>query len=51
MPGLGAVFVEKGRLVWGTDGSLEKEAGRHDLLDYAMGDASALDRLCEALGA
>jgi hypothetical protein len=49
VPGMGAVLVEKGRIVWGTEGTLDKEAGRHDLLDYTQGDASLLDRLCEAL--
>ena len=51
IPGLGAVLVEKGRLVWGPDGDLTKEAGRHDLLDYFLGDSSALAGLCAALGA
>ena len=51
VPGQGAVFVEKGRLVYGTDGSLEKEAGRHDLFDYLQGETSALADLCSALGA
>ena len=51
VPGLGAVLVEKGRLVWGPDGNLEKEAGRHDLLDYFLGDPTAVAGLCSALGA
>lgn len=51
VPGLGAVLLENGRLVWGEDGGLEKEAGRHELTDYFMGDTSALERLCAALGA
>jgi hypothetical protein len=49
--GLGSVFVEKGRLVWGPEGNLDKEAGRHELVDYFNGDASALASLCSALGA
>jgi hypothetical protein len=50
VPGLGAVVVDKGRVVWGDEG-LEKEAGRHELLDYFLGDPSSLDSLCAALGA
>ncbi len=49
--GLGAVLVEKGRVIQGPEGDLEKEAGRHDLTDYFLGDSSALDALCAALGA
>jgi len=51
VPGMGAVIVEKGRLVWGENGDLLQEAGRHDLLDYFLGDPGALDKLCAALGA
>lgn len=51
VPGLGAVLVEKGRLVSGPDGSLTKAAGRHDLVDFFNGDASTLSGLCQALGA
>lgn len=51
VPGLGAVLIEKGRVVQGPEGDLEKEAGRHDVTDYFLSDPSALDALCEALGA
>lgn len=51
VPGLGAVLIEKGRVVQGPEGDLEKVAGRHDLTDYFLGDPSALDALCGALGA
>jgi hypothetical protein len=51
VPGLGTVFADKGRLVSAPDGSLLKEAGRHDLIKYLDGDVSALAALCGALGA
>ena len=51
VPGLGTVFADKGRVVSSPDGSLLKEAGRHDLIRYLDGDLSALAALCGALGA
>ena len=49
VPGLGAVLIEKGRLVRGPDGEVQKQAGRHDLTDYFSSDPSALSALCAAL--
>lgn len=51
VPEQGTVLIDKGRVVYGTDGSREKVAGHHDLLNYFQGETSALAGLCGALGA
>lgn len=49
-PGYGAVLVNKGRSVYGPDGSLISRTGRRDLDDYFAGDVSVVASLCAALG-
>jgi hypothetical protein len=52
VPGLGAVLLNAGRIVFGADGTLEFSAGPQFFIDYFVnGNTAALDELCSALGA
>jgi hypothetical protein len=49
-PGYGVVLVNKGRSVYGPDGSVLSRTGRRDLDDYFAGNTAAVAKLCAALG-
>ncbi len=52
VPGMGAVFLNAGRVVYAPDGSIEFQAGPQGFNDYFVnGNTAALDQLCAALGA
>lgn len=49
-PGYGVVLVNRGRSVYGPDGSVLVRTGRRDFDAYFGGDTSVVDDLCAALG-
>lgn len=49
-PGFGGVILDVGRVVAGSDGTLEFAAGQFDLGRYYNGELSLADDLCAALG-
>jgi hypothetical protein len=49
-PGFGTVLVNKGRSVYGPDGSVISRTGRRDFDAYFGGDTSVVAGLCVALG-
>jgi hypothetical protein len=52
VPGLGAILLNDGRIVFGADGALEFSAGPQVFIDYFVnGDTAVLDELCAVLGA
>ena len=52
VPGMGAVLLNAGRVVYAPDFSVEFQAGPQGFNDYFInGNTAALDQLCAALGA
>jgi hypothetical protein len=51
LPHQGELAVDAGRITVAPDGSFEFTSARHDILNYVLGDTSALQKLCAALGA
>jgi hypothetical protein len=49
VPGMGAVFLNAGRTVIGSNGDEEFASGQHGFDAYFSGDTSAVERLCAAL--
>jgi hypothetical protein len=49
VPGMGAVLLNAGRVVFGPDGSIESQSGPQGLNDYFAGNTGAFDALCAAL--
>ncbi|HTK44053.1 MAG TPA: hypothetical protein VL749_01710 [Patescibacteria group bacterium] len=50
LPSQGAIVLNAGRVVYGTDGSVEFRSGPQAFLDYFVdGDLSALQPVCDAL--
>jgi hypothetical protein len=51
LPHEGELLLDNGRVTTAPDGSVEFASAQHDILSFVMGDTSAFQKLCSALGA